>query len=42
MKISVHKTESVERRYDIVDDDLSIAEESMERRMKAANSVADL
>jgi integrase len=37
MKISGHKTNSMERRYDIVDvDDLGIAKEFMERRMKAA------
>ena len=43
MKISGHKTDSMERRYNIVDaDDLSIAKEFMERRMKAANAVADL
>jgi integrase len=38
MKISGHKTDSMERRYNIVDaDDLSIAKELLERRM---NSVA--
>lgn len=37
MKISGHKTDSMERRYNIVDaDDLSIAKEFMERRMMAA------
>ena len=37
MKISGHKTDSMERRYNIVDaDDLSIANEFMERRMKTA------
>jgi hypothetical protein len=41
MKISGHKTDSMERRYNIVDaDDLSIANEFMERRMKAAKNVA--
>ena len=36
MKISGHKTDSMERRYNIVDtEDLSIAKEFMERRMKA-------
>ncbi len=41
MKISGHKTDSMERRYNIVDaDDLSIAKEFMERRMKAAKNVA--
>src|ERR1700677_57923 len=40
MKISGHKTDSMERRYNIVDvDDLSIAKEFMERRMKAALTV---
>lgn len=39
MKISGHKTDSMERRYNIVDvDDLSIAKEFMERRMKAART----
>jgi integrase len=39
MKISGHKTDSMERRYNIVDvDDLSIAKEFMERRMKAAST----
>jgi len=37
MKISGHKTDAMERRYNIVDaDDLSIAKEFMERRMMAA------
>jgi integrase len=37
MKISGHKTDSMERRYNIVDvDDLSIAKEFMERRMNGA------
>jgi integrase len=35
MKISGHKTDSMKRRYDIVDaEDLSIAKELLERRMK--------
>jgi hypothetical protein len=35
MKISGHKTDSMERPYNIVDvDDLSIAKEFMERRMQ--------
>jgi hypothetical protein len=39
MKISGHKTDSMERRYNIVDvDDLSIAKEFMERRMNAASA----
>ncbi len=34
MKISGHKTDSMERRYNIVDaEDLSIAKDLMERRM---------
>lgn len=42
MKISGHKTDSMERRYNIVDaDDLSIAKEFMERRMKAAQTVTE-
>ena len=42
MKISGHKTDSLERRYNIVDaDDLSIAKEFMERRMKAAQTVTE-
>jgi hypothetical protein len=42
MKISGHKTDSMERRYNIVDvDDLSIAKEFMERRMKAALTVTN-
>jgi hypothetical protein len=37
MKIRGHKTDSLERRYNIVDaDDLSIAKEFVKRRMKAA------
>ena len=41
MKISGYKTDSMERRYNIVDtEDLSIAKEFMERRMKAAKNVA--
>jgi hypothetical protein len=40
MKISGHKTDSVERRLNIVDaDDLSIAKEFMERRMKTAKKM---
>ena len=43
MKISGHKTDSMERRYNIVDsDDLSIAKDFMERRMKAAETVAEV
>jgi hypothetical protein len=42
MKISGHKTDSMDRRYNIVDaDDLDIAKEFMERRMKAAHSVTE-
>jgi hypothetical protein len=37
MKISGHKTDSMERRYNIVDgDDLNIAKTLMERRKKGA------
>jgi hypothetical protein len=37
MKIRGHKTDSMERRYNIVDtEDWTIAKEFMERRMKAA------
>jgi hypothetical protein len=40
MKISGHKTDSMEGRYNIVDnEDLTIAKEFMERRMKAAETV---
>jgi hypothetical protein len=40
IKISGHKTDSMERRYNIVDtEDLSIAKEFMERSMKAAETV---
>jgi integrase len=43
MKISGHKTDSMERRYNIVDaDDLSIAKEFMERRMQEAGTVTNL
>ena len=43
MKISGHKTDSMERRYNIVDtEDLSIAKEFMERRMKAAQTVTEV
>jgi integrase len=43
MKISGHKTDSMERRYNIVDaDDLSIAKEFMEKRMNAAQDTAEL
>jgi hypothetical protein len=42
MKISGHKTDSMERRYNIVDaDDLGIAKEFMERSMKAAQTVTE-
>ena len=42
-KISGHKTDSRERRYNIVDaDDLNIAKEFMERRMKAAETVTEM
>ncbi|MBY0504442.1 MAG: tyrosine-type recombinase/integrase [Bryobacteraceae bacterium] len=38
MKISGHKTDSMERRYNIVDaEDLSVAKELLERRMKLAS-----
>lgn len=40
MKISGHKTDSMERRYNIVDaEDLSIAKELLERRMKNPKTV---
>jgi integrase len=43
MKISGHKTDSMERRYNIVDtEDSSIAKEFMERRMKAAKTVTEV
>jgi predicted lipid carrier protein YhbT len=43
MKISGHKTDSMERRYNIVDaDDLSIAKEFMERRMQEAATVTNV
>jgi hypothetical protein len=43
MKISGHKTDSMERRYNIVDaDDLNIAKEFMERRMMAADTVTEV
>lgn len=39
MKISGHKTDSMERRYNIVDaEDLSVAKELMERRMKTVTA----
>ena len=42
MKISGHKTDSMERRYNIVDaDDLGIAKDFMERRMKADQTVTE-
>jgi len=41
MKISGHKTDSMERRYSIVDtEDLSIAKEFLERRMNANKTEA--
>jgi hypothetical protein len=43
MKISGHKTDSMQRRYNIVDtDDLNIAKEFMERRMMAADTVTEV
>jgi integrase len=40
MKISGHKTDSMERRYNIVDaDDLSVAKELLEKRMKTSGIV---
>jgi hypothetical protein len=43
MKISGHKTDSMERRYNIVDgDDLAVAKEFMERGMKLRKSVVVL
>ena len=43
IKISGHKTDSMERRYNIVDtEDSSIAKEFMERRMKAAETVTEV
>jgi hypothetical protein len=43
IKISGHKTDSMERQYNIVDaDNLNIAMEFMERRMKAAETVTEV
>jgi integrase len=40
MKISGHKTDSMERRYNIVDaDDINIAKEFMQRRRKSAKEL---
>jgi hypothetical protein len=42
MKISGHKMDSMERRYNIVDaDDLGIAKEFMELRKKAVQTVTE-
>jgi hypothetical protein len=42
MKISGHKTDSMERRYSIVAEDLSVAKALLENRMKASGAVTQI